>query len=76
MRQHESIAQHQLEKTKPTDLESCLEKFAGAEKLKAYCSKCTRANGGDFTETDQEKKMGCWALPPLLVRTLIYSFEI
>jgi hypothetical protein len=64
---HESIEQHNLLQNKPIGLTACLEKFAVAEKLTAYCSKCTRANSGDFTETKQEKKMEVWALPPLLV---------
>mmetsp|Transcript_119115 Transcript_119115/g.273184 ORF Transcript_119115/g.273184 Transcript_119115/m.273184 type:complete len:333 (-) Transcript_119115:196-1194(-) len=51
-------------------LETCLQTFTRAEDVVAYCPKCTKANGGEFQESPQTKRLMCWSFPPVLILQL------
>jgi len=66
-KEHPSIAEYHERLAKPMALEDCLQSFTKEEKIEAYCPKCTKAKGGEFTETNQTKTLQVWATPSLLV---------
>ena len=70
MQVHCSVTARKEKELMPIQLEECMKTFTASETVTAYCGDCTKANNGEYTETEQEKKLAPWALPPVLVITL------
>ena len=65
--EHSSVKELNSSLKKAVRIEDCMVEFAKKGEVNAYCSKCTKNNDGNFTETKQSSTYEVWATPPFLI---------